>query len=125
MLEIDWDSLQQGLDTIKARMHKKGVLSQSMQSVNSIATPPLVVSSTKNLCGRNIQCLRKKLHLTQDDVAAVFAVDFGIDSFDQSTLARVENGQRYLRDYELLIIATILSVSIEDLLVGEPIECCG
>lgn len=106
MSEINWETLQEGFDRIKWRMDSERVSQAS------------VINANKNLCGRKIQSLRKKLHLTQDDVAAIFSVDFGLDSFDQSTLARVENGKRFIRDYELLIIATILSVSIEDLLAG-------
>lgn len=57
--------------------------------------------------------LRLKPAVSQSDLAARLAVA-GID-VDRPTITRIENGERYLRDYEIAAIAKVLRVSIESL----------
>ena len=54
--------------------------------------------------------LRIKPSVTQRELAARLAVR-GIN-IDRPTLTRIENGQRFLRDYEIAVIAKVLKVSV-------------
>lgn len=48
--------------------------------------------------------------VTQKELAARLTVR-GID-IDRPTLTRIENGNRFLRDYEIEVIAKVLKVSV-------------
>ena len=60
--------------------------------------------------GKNIRFLRKKLNLSQIDLAVAVGID-------RSYLSEIENGKRNVTIMLLQNIATILSVKIEDLLI--------
>ena len=59
--------------------------------------------------GKNIRCFRKKLGLSQIDLAVAVGID-------RSYLSEIENGHRNFTIMLLQNIATALSVSLEDLL---------
>lgn len=48
--------------------------------------------------------------VSQKDLAARLAVR-GLD-LDRPTVTRIESGQRYLRDYEIKLIARVLNVTV-------------
>jgi transcriptional regulator with XRE-family HTH domain len=48
--------------------------------------------------------------VSQSDLAARLAAQ-GLD-LDRPTITRIENGNRYLRDYEILAFARVLKVSV-------------
>ena len=60
--------------------------------------------------GTNIRILRKKLNLSQIDLAVAVGID-------RSYLSEIENGKRNVSIMLLQNIATILAVKIEDLLI--------
>ena len=69
----------------------------------------------KNILGKRIQALRKqaKPAVSQEDLVARLATR-GI-YLDRTALARIENEDRFLRDYEIEAIAKALKVSVADL----------
>ena len=72
-------------------------------------------SSTRrghNITGARIRAARERLTpaLSQKELAARLAVR-GLD-LDRPTVTRIENGKRFLRDYEIKVIARVLRVSV-------------
>jgi transcriptional regulator with XRE-family HTH domain len=65
-----------------------------------------------NLVGVRIREARHRLtpEVSQLDLAGRLATQ-GLE-LDRPTITRIENGQRYLRDYEILAIARALKVSV-------------
>jgi len=63
----------------------------------------------KNICGPRVKELRKKLKLTQEQVAAKLQIEGVI--VERDCVSRIEIGDRFVADYELLVLAKILKVS--------------
>jgi transcriptional regulator with XRE-family HTH domain len=65
-----------------------------------------------NILGQRIRKARERAipAVTQNDLAARLGVR-GLD-VDRPTITRIENGERYLRDYEIKAIAKALGVSV-------------
>ena len=63
----------------------------------------------KNICGERIKEARKKLKLSQENLAAKLQVE-GI-TIERDSISRIEIGTRFVADYELLILCKILNVS--------------
>ena len=72
-----------------------------------------------NVIGFRIRQLREQLvpAASQADIAARLSVR-GLQ-IDRPTVTRIENGERYLRDYEIVAFAKVLGVSCAKLF-GEP-----
>lgn len=68
----------------------------------------------KNVSGERIREARLKKHLSQSDLAARLQVE-GI-VIERDSISRIENGSRFVPDYELPLFAKVLGVSIEWLL---------
>ena len=68
----------------------------------------------KNLCGPRIAEARKKLGLTQGELAARLQVKGVNIEFD--SVSRIELGTRFVADYELKAFSEVLNVSAEWLL---------
>lgn len=62
----------------------------------------------------NFRSLRERLGWSQATLAQR-ARDGGLDGFHQTTVARVENGQRPLRLSEAIVLSKVLGISVEDL----------
>lgn len=64
------------------------------------------------MIGRRIRLARLacKPEVSQFDLAGRLAAQ-GLD-LDRPTITRIENGKRFLRDYEILAIARVLKVSV-------------
>lgn len=71
----------------------------------------------KNICGTRIKQARKAKKMTQTDLAAQMQTN-GI-FMDQISLSRIENGTRFISDFELKCISELLDCSIKWLLTGE------
>lgn len=71
-----------------------------------------ISSRGTNILGHRIRRARVaiKPEVTQSDLAGRLAKQ-GID-LDRPTITRIENGERYLRDYEIVAIARALKVSV-------------
>lgn len=68
----------------------------------------------KNISGSRIREARRKLDLSQDDLAARMQVE-GI-VIERDSISRVELGTRFVPDYEVPVFAKVLKVSVEWLL---------
>lgn len=67
-----------------------------------------------NICGENIRRIRAQKKVTQTDLAARLQVR-GV-MLNQNGICRIEKGKRIVADYELLIIADALGVTVGELL---------
>ena len=68
----------------------------------------------KNICGERIHEARRRLHLTQSDLAAQLQIAGII--MERDSVSRMEIGTRFVADYELRELARILKVSVNWLL---------
>lgn len=68
----------------------------------------------KNICGVRVHIARRKLKLTQNDLAAKLQIN-GIN-IERDSVSRIEIGTRFVADYELRELAKILNVSLNWLL---------
>ena len=71
-----------------------------------------------NVSGENIKALRQKMpgKVSQRMLADMLQIE-GLD-IDKNAIQRIENGQRFVTDIELKVIARVLHVSYEALLDG-------
>lgn len=75
---------------------------------------------TNNLCGKKIAQIRKEKKLSQRRLAAKMQLlGFDVDNY---FIRRVENGERFVTDIDLVIFSRALEVSISDLLSAEDAE---
>lgn len=74
----------------------------------------MVNSPTRpNILGKRIQRLRKKANISQEHLVARIAAN-GV-YMDRTALARIENYDRSLRDFEVAVIAKALRVPVAEL----------
>ena len=71
----------------------------------------------KNICGDRVHEARRKLRLTQNDLAAQLQVNGII--IERDSISRIEIGTRVVADYELRELSKILKVSVGWLLGTE------
>ena len=67
-----------------------------------------------NLCGAMVARLRKEGHLSQRALAERLQL-LGLD-VDKNAIQRIESGQRFVTDIELLALSRVVSVEIRDLI---------
>lgn len=65
----------------------------------------------KNLCGNRVKEARVRLKINQADLAARLQVA-GI-TMERDSVSRIEIGTRFVTDYELVVLAKVLGVSME------------
>lgn len=72
-----------------------------------------------NLCGAAVYRLRRAIEprMSQRMLAARLQL-LGLD-VDKNAIQRIESGQRFVTDIELVALANALGVSIDELLVSE------
>ncbi len=68
----------------------------------------------KNVSGERIKEARKRLNLSQDNLAARLQVEGVI--IERDSISRIEIGTRFVADYELLVLCRVLGVTPEYLL---------
>ena len=72
-----------------------------------------------NISGRNIKRLRQALPEKTSQRAFAYLMQLrGID-VDKNAVQRIESGQRFVTDIELKVIASILEVTIDELVADE------
>ena len=69
---------------------------------------------SKNICGNRVKEARKKLKLSQENLAAKLQIE-GVN-IERDSISRIEIGTRFVADYELLALSKILKVSLDYLL---------
>lgn len=67
-----------------------------------------------NICGVTIAVMRKNLGISQRELADRLQL-IGLD-IDKNAVQRIESGQRFVTDIELISLAKVFSVSINTLL---------
>ena len=68
----------------------------------------------KNICGQRVAEARKKLDLSQENLAAKLQIEGVI--IERDSISRIELGTRFVADYELLVLCKVLNVTPEFLL---------
>ena len=63
-----------------------------------------------NLCGENVAYYRKKMGLSQRELADRLQL-VGLD-VDKNAIQRIEAGKRFVTDIEIVMLAEVLDVSI-------------
>lgn len=71
-------------------------------------------NGSKNICGERVKEARKKLKLSQENLAAKLQVE-GVN-IERDSVSRIEIGTRFVADYELAALCKILNVTPEYLL---------
>ena len=70
----------------------------------------------KNIVGKRIKQVRMSNKLSQMDLAAKLQIENVI--LEQKSISRIEKGDRFVADYELLVLSKVLNVTVEWLLTG-------
>lgn len=68
----------------------------------------------KNISGKRIRQTRRKLDLSQGELAAKMQIEGII--IERDSISRIEKGTRFVADYELRAFAKVLNVDVEWLL---------
>ena len=68
----------------------------------------------KNICGDKVKEVRKRLGITQTELAARLQTE-GVN-IERDSVSRIEIGTRFVADYELVVLCKILNVSSDYLL---------
>ena len=71
----------------------------------------------KNLSGERVHQRRTTLRMSQADLAARMQVN-GV-TIEREAISKIETGDRFVTDYELMVFAKVLGVSMEWLLGQE------
>ena len=71
----------------------------------------------KNISGERIRMARVIKHLSQSDLAARMQLKGVI--LERNAVSRIETRERFVTDYELMVFAEVLDVSVEWLLGKE------
>lgn len=66
-------------------------------------------NGSKNICGARVKEARKRLNLSQENLAARLQIEGVI--LERDSVSRIEIGTRFVADYELLALCKILSVT--------------
>lgn len=72
---------------------------------------------SNNICGKNISVFRKELKVSQRQFADLLQIN-GLD-IDKNAIQRIESGQRFVTDIELVTISKVLNKSYYELLNTE------
>lgn len=73
-------------------------------------------SSRNNLCGRNVYELRKSNIPKMSQRALAEALQLNGMDVDKNAVQRIESGQRFVTDIELVALSKVFKVSFEELL---------
>lgn len=69
-----------------------------------------------NICGKQIAKYRKEMHKSQRQLADMLQLA-GLD-VDKNAVQRIEAGKRFVTDIELVHLAKVLGVHVDDLLTN-------
>lgn len=69
---------------------------------------------SKNIIGSNIKRLRKEKKLTQKHMAELLQLQG--HEFSDLTILRIEQGTRFVPDYEVVILAQFFGITTDELL---------
>ena len=66
-----------------------------------------------NLCGEKVHLFRKKMNISQREFAELLQLE-GLD-VDKNAIQRIESGQRFVTDIEILALSKVFKISIDKL----------
>ena len=69
---------------------------------------------TNNICGKNIAIYRKKLNISQRQLADRLQL-IGLD-VDKNAIQRIECGKRFVTDIEMVAFANVFNIELSELL---------
>ena len=69
---------------------------------------------SKNIIGEKIKTLRKEKQLTQKQMAEKLQLEG--HEFSDLTILRIEQGSRFVPDYEIVILANFFNITTDELL---------
>lgn len=69
---------------------------------------------TKNIIGNRIKELRKERKITQKHMAELLQLEG--HEFSDLTILRIEQGSRFVPDYEIVILADFFGITTDELL---------
>ena len=69
-----------------------------------------------NICGKNIKQLRLEMSVKTSQRAVADKLQLCNLDIDKNAIQRIESGERFVTDIELLAIAKLFNVSLETLL---------
>ena len=72
-----------------------------------------ITNNIYNLCGKNIKKIRKEQKITQDELCARMQV-MGYQ-ISRSDISKLENGKKFITDFEVFGFSKALKVSILEL----------
>lgn len=72
------------------------------------------IDGLNNICGKKISILRKEMKISQRALADKLQLS-GLD-VDKNAIQRIECGKRFVTDIELVAMAKVFNISIDDLL---------
>ena len=67
-----------------------------------------------NVCGRKVALVRKQMHISQRALAERLQL-IGHD-VDKNAVQRIESGQRFVTDIELIALSRVLQLTYDELL---------
>lgn len=70
--------------------------------------------TSKNIIGKKIKILRKRAGLTQKELAEKLQLEG--HEFSDLTILRIEQGKRFVPDYEVVILANFFGITTDELL---------
>jgi Predicted transcription factor, homolog of eukaryotic MBF1 len=70
--------------------------------------------NSKNIIGNKIKKLRKENSLTQKELAEKLQLEG--HEFSDLTILRIEQGKRFVPDYEVIILADFFGITTDELL---------
>ncbi len=70
-----------------------------------------------NICGKNIVKFRKEIGISQRKLADRLQIA-GLD-VDKNAIQRIESGQRFVTDIEIVTLSKVLNVTFEELLEND------
>ena len=77
-------------------------------------------NGSKNICGTRVKEARRKLKLSQENLAAKLQLE-GV-TIERDSVSRIEIGTRFVADYEIAALCKILKVT-PDYLFGFNLSC--
>lgn len=69
---------------------------------------------SNNICGKNISVFRKELKISQRQFADLLQLN-GLD-IDKNAIQRIESGQRFVTDIEVIVISKVLNKTYSEIL---------
>lgn len=72
-----------------------------------------------NICGKKVAYLRKHMYPKVSQRALAQKLQIAGLDIDKNAVQRIESGQRFVIDIELVMLAKVLNVSIETLLTND------